>query len=115
MVLSVTPRITRDNRVLLRVKPEVSSGRVNIETGLPEEETSEVETSVLLRDGQGMVIGGLIQERDSNIQSKIHGLGDLHLIGKLFGHRELEKRRSEIIFVLTPHILPYQQDLQTPQ
>ena len=65
VVLNITPRITRDGRVLLHVKPEVSKGEVNPETGLPEEETTELETDVMLDDGQGMIIGGLIKEIDS--------------------------------------------------
>lgn len=107
VVLDVTPRISRDNQVVLHVKPEVSSGRINPETTLPEEETTEVETDVLLPDGQGMVIGGLIQEKDSNVLSKIPILGDIWLVGRLFQRRELVKSRSEIIISLMPRVLPY--------
>lgn len=107
VVLDVMPYISRDNQVVLHVKPEVSSGRINPETNHPEKETTEVETDVLLMDGQGMVIGGLIQERDSNVQSKIPLLGDIWLIGRLFQRRELVKSRSEIIVTLMPRVLPY--------
>ncbi|MHC4405484.1 MAG: type II secretion system protein GspD [Planctomycetota bacterium] len=107
VVLNVTPRISRQGQVMMRVKPEVSSGAVNPDTELPEEETTSVETDVLLTSGQGMVIGGLIQEKDSNVQSKILGLGDLFLVGTLFQRRHIEKVRSEIIITLTPYVLPY--------
>ncbi len=107
VVLRVTPRISRDGLVMMRVKPEVSSGEVNPDTGLPQEETSEVETDIMLRDGQCMVIGGLIQEKDSNIQSKIPILGDIHLLGLLFQRRLVAKTRSEIVFVIVPRIVPY--------
>jgi type IV pilus assembly protein PilQ len=107
VVLTVTPRVTRDGRVLMRIKPEVSTGLVSPETGLPSEETTEVETDVMLSDGHGMVIGGLIQERDLNIQSKIPWLGDLPYVGILFQKRRVEKIRSEIIVTLVPHIQPY--------
>ena len=90
----------------MHIKPEVSSGSVNPETGLPEAETTEVETDVLLYDGQGVVIGGLIQERDTNIQSKIPFLGDLPLVGALFQRRQVVKSRSEIVVVIIPHVLP---------
>jgi len=112
VVMSVTPRISRDGRVLMKVKPEVSSGAINPDTGLPEEETAELETDVILNSGQGMVIGGLIQETDSLIQSKIHFLGDLHIVGKLFQRREIVKNRSEIIIVLLPRVLPYGPEYQ---
>jgi type II secretory pathway component GspD/PulD (secretin) len=105
VVLEVTPQVTRDNRVLMRVKPEVSSGRVNPDTLLPEEQTRELESDVLLADGQGVVIGGLLQEKDSSTRRKIPFLGDLFLIGKLFQRHELTKERSEIVITLVPRIL----------
>ena len=57
-----------------------------------------------------MVIGGLNQERDSNIQSKVPWLGDLSYAGALFQGRQVVKSRSEIIVTLVPHVQPY-----TPQ
>jgi Flp pilus assembly secretin CpaC len=110
VILEITPRITRDNRILLKVRPEVSGGQVNPETGLPDSETSHLETNVLLDDGYGVVIGGLIKETDSVIQSKIPYLGDIYLIGKLFQREEIMKERSEIVVVLIPRVFPYSPD-----
>jgi type IV pilus assembly protein PilQ len=107
VVLTVTPRITRDGRVLMRVKPKVSTGQVDAGTGLPSEDTTEVETDILLNDGQGMVIGGLIQESDSITSSKIPYIADLPYVGILFQKRQVVKERSEIIVTLIPHIQPY--------
>jgi len=107
VVLTVTPRITRDGRVLMRVKPKVSTGQVDATTGLPSEDTTEVETDILLNNGQGMVIGGLIQESDSINQNKIPWFGDLPYVGILFTKRQVVKERSEIIVTLIPRILPY--------
>ena len=109
VVLRVTPRISRDDRVMMQIKPQVSSGRVNPLTGLPEEETTEVETNVLLHNGQAIVIGGLIQEADSDVQSKVPKLGDAWRVGKLFQKREAIKERTEVIITLVPYILPYHQ------
>ncbi|MCI0334354.1 MAG: hypothetical protein L0228_14145 [Planctomycetes bacterium] len=112
VVLTLTPRITRDGRVLLHVKPEVSKGEVNPETGLPEEETTELETDVMLDDGQGMVIGGLISETDSVTQSKVPYLGDVKGVGWLFRKSEVTKNRVEIIVALVPRIQPYDAEWQ---
>jgi type II secretory pathway component GspD/PulD (secretin) len=54
-----------------------------------------------------MVVGGLIQEKDINLQQKIPCLGDLWLVGKLFQYRRIQKSRSEIIITLMPRVLPY--------
>jgi hypothetical protein len=105
VVLRVVPQITRDGSVLMHVKPEVSSGQVNATTGLPEEETTEIETDVLLRDGQGVVIGGLIQEKIIDTQNKHPWLGDKWVVGRLFQKRQFDKSRTEIIIALIPHIV----------
>jgi type IV pilus assembly protein PilQ len=107
VVLRIVPRITRDNRVLLHVKPEVSKGAVNPETGLPESQTAELETDVMLNDNQGMVIGGLIKENDTTTQNKVPYLGNVKGIGFLFRRSETTKERVEIIVALVPRIQPY--------
>jgi type II secretory pathway component GspD/PulD (secretin) len=107
VVLKVIPRVTRDGRVIMRVMPKVSTGQVVPDTGLPSERTAETETDVLLNNGQGMVIGGLIQEKDSNVQSKLPLLGDIPYLGILFQKRQVIRSRNEIIVTLQPHVLPY--------
>jgi len=80
---------------------------VNPETGLPESQTAELETDVMLNDGQGMIIGGLIKENDSVQQSKIPYLGNMRAVGWLFRRSEVTKERVEIIVALVPHVQPY--------
>ncbi len=106
VVLTVTPTIGTDNRILMNVRPQVSSGQINPETGLPEEDTTEVESTVMLDDGQAMIIGGLIQEEDLESQQKIPLIGDLRLVGRLFQRRTMNRRRSEVIVCLVPRIVP---------
>jgi type II secretory pathway component GspD/PulD (secretin) len=106
VVLKVTPRITRDGRVLMSVKPEVSKGLVNEKTGLPEQDTTQVESSLMLPDGRGMVIGGLIEEKDHHEQQKVAILGDLWLVGRLFQHHRTTRERKEVIITLLPRIVP---------
>jgi type IV pilus assembly protein PilQ len=107
VVLEVTPVITRDGNIMMTVAPQISSGQINLATQLPEEETTEIQTSLMLPDGHGMVIGGLIKEEDIENQTKIPILGDLWLVGRLFQRRELSRKRDEIIIALIPHVMPY--------
>jgi type II secretory pathway component GspD/PulD (secretin) len=104
VVLTVTPIITEDGQVLLTVAPQVSTGRINATTKLPEKESTEVQTTALLCDGQAIVIGGLIKESTIDGQNKIPFLGDLWFIGRLFQSRERLRERSEIIITLLPRI-----------
>ena len=112
VVLEVVPRITRDGRVLMRIKPKVSTGAISADTGLPSEKTSEAETDVMMCSGQAMVLGGLIQEEDRNVQSKLPLLGDIPYLGILFQKRQVVKSRKEIIVTLRPYVLPYSPVLQ---
>lgn len=106
VILKVTPTITDDGQILLQVQPQVSTGRISPITQLPESETNEVDTRVLLADGEALVIGGLIRESDADNQNKVPWLGDLWLIGWLFQRREVTRSRSEIIVAIVPRILP---------
>lgn len=110
IVLRVTPQITADNRVIMTVQPEISTGEINETTGLPDKATTEVETSIILNDGRGIIIGGLIQEADTDRQSKIPFVGDFWLAGRFFQRRIAARDRSEIIVALVPRVVPYGPD-----
>ncbi|MEZ6134999.1 MAG: hypothetical protein R3C53_08835 [Pirellulaceae bacterium] len=106
VVLTVTPQISSDGQIVLKVHPKVSSGDINPSTTLPEEETTEVDTSIMVPNGHGVIIGGLIQEIDNDRQSKVPFLGDVWVIGRLFQRRSVERERSEVIVALLPRIVP---------
>jgi type II secretory pathway component GspD/PulD (secretin) len=108
VVLQVQPTITRDDQVLLTVQPKVSGGRINPDSGLPEEDTTEANTTVLLSDGQGMVIGGLIKEIDDHKKTWVPWLGEMPVIRHLFSRSNNDNQRVEVILALTPHIVPYE-------
>lgn len=109
--LRITPWISRDGRILMRVLPEVSDGVLN-QQGLPETAKTEVATDVFLADGQGIVIGGLIRENDSVNQAKVPFIGDIPYAGAFFQRREAKRSRSEVIVALMPHLLPYAPDIE---
>jgi hypothetical protein len=111
--LRVTPLITRDGHVLLRVEPEVSTAGDRETPELPPDTSkTHLETDIMLSDGQGMIIGGLIKETDSVTQSKIPYLGDVKGLGWFFRRSEVTKERVEIIVALVPRIQPYSQEWQ---
>lgn len=112
VILHVTPRISRDDQILMAVKPEVSTGSVDQTSGLPSSNTTTVETDVLLPNGRGIVIGGLIQESDNANISKIPVLGDIWLFGRLFQKRNIVRSRTEVVIFLVPRIVPYDPEFQ---
>jgi type IV pilus assembly protein PilQ len=106
VILRVTPNISQDGQVLLSVKPEVSDGLINPVTGLPDSNTTEVDTKVLLADGEALVIGGLIKEGDSETITKIPYLGDAKYVGYFFQRRTVARKRTETIIALLPRVIP---------
>ncbi len=74
-------------------------------TGLPTEQTSEVTSNIMVRDGETVMIGGLIETKDVNETSRVPILGYLPGIGWLFSSEKTSTTRDEIIVLLTPHIL----------
>lgn len=112
VLLNIRPRITRDGRVLLHVRPEVSTGAIDPLTQVPNKKTTELETDVMLEDGQGMIIGGLIDEQDHTAQNKIPYLGDLWRVGFFFRESEVLKERKEVVIAIVPRIQPYAADYE---
>jgi len=109
VILQVTPRITPDGRVLMRVIPEVSSvDPVPVNLGNGQLGTSlniqHIETTVTASDGETVALGGLITRADAKNENRIPWLGDLPGVGALFRFRTQTKARSELLVVLTPHV-----------
>ncbi len=115
VILTVTPRISPDGSVLMRVRPEVSSvipTQVPISTNLTATafNVQAVETTVIANDGETVAIGGLITKRDEKRENKIPWLGDLKYIGSAFRYRTHVKEKRELVVILTPHIVRNQFD-----
>jgi type IV pilus assembly protein PilQ len=103
--LRFRPFIGNDGYVRLEIHPQRSSGIVDPITGLPTEQTSEVTTNIMVRDGETVVIGGLIESKDVNTTLRVPILGYLPGVGWLFSSEETTTQRNEIIVMLTPHVL----------
>ena len=101
--LTVLPQINRNGFITLQVTSKVSSAG----TGTPPPvETRSASTSVLVRDQETLVIGGLIREQEDTLVTKIPMLGDLPLIGPLlFQSREVKKTKRDLVIFITPKII----------
>ena len=104
IVLTVRPVITADGNVLMSVLPKVSGGKIT-QNGFPEEETTEVQTTILIPDGGGVIIGGLIREEDVNSKALVPFFGRIPILGALFRRRSEQVRRNELIVALVTHVM----------
>lgn len=110
LVLSVTPQISEDGWIMLDVTPILSRLRA-IETSPQQTATAPVldvkQSSglVRLKDGEMVIIGGLIQEESSETERKVPLLGDIPYLGRLFKGTYTAKRKSELVIFISPKII----------
>ena len=108
--LRFTPTILGEDLVHLKVAPEVSaldfSNAITLAGfRIPALLTRRTETEVELRDGQTFAIAGLIDSSLTETSRKIPGLGDIPILGRLFRSRAYQRNETELIVMITPHIL----------
>jgi pilus assembly protein CpaC len=116
--LSFTPTVI-GNRVHLKVKPEVSTldyaNGVNLQGfRIPALSTRRTETELELIDGQTFAIAGLMNNSMNTTLSKIPGIGDIPILGLLFKSKAAQKNLTELVVMITPHILPRNSPGVTP-
>jgi type IV pilus assembly protein PilQ len=103
--LSVKPIVNADRRITLNVKPEVSVAGASPSNGAPPVVSArDAQTTVLLRDGETIAIGGLIQESTEKLTIGIPLLMNIPLLGYLFKTTTDTKKRDELIVFITPKI-----------
>ncbi len=110
--LAVRPFVSKNGLIRLELRPQVSSfslRTITDNTGasvtIPDEDTTEMTTNVMVRDGQTVVLGGLFTETTTATRRQVPVLGNIPLIGQAFRGNDDETRRSEIIFLITPSIV----------
>jgi type IV pilus assembly protein PilQ len=106
--LEVTPQITAEGTVFLDVTVEntqIDQGIARIQ-GTPALDTQSTETKVLINDGGTVVIGGVVVTNQNTSVDQVPLLGSVPLIGNLFKHTTINVSTQELLFFLTPRILP---------
>lgn len=106
--LQIAPRVTEDDQIILTLYPQVSLVTKYLKTqagDYPQISTREVRTTVPVKSGATLAIGGLIRDDDIKSAQKIPLLGDLPILGQFFRHNSKTKDRTEIVIFLTPKIV----------
>jgi type IV pilus assembly protein PilQ len=98
------PFIGNDGFVRMELHPADSIGGLTA-ANLPFEQTTEVTTNVMVKDGQTILIGGLFREVTSDTRAQVPLLGDIPILGAAFQSRSNANRRQEVIILLTVHII----------
>lgn len=108
--LSITPTINSDGYITTVIQPEVSSvvGFTGPDNSLPIISTRQANTTVRLKDGNSVIIGGLLSEERTKNVTKLPLLGDIPGLGLLFQHHNSTLTKKDLVIEVTPHILPEQ-------
>jgi general secretion pathway protein D len=107
IILTVRPQINAKGLVTLEIAQEVSDAKSTTTGvgGTPTFTVRQAQTSLITADNQTVVLGGLIREDQTNTQAGIPGLRKMPLLGPLFGSEAVSKQRTELLVLITPHII----------
>ena len=113
IVLDITAYIDDTETILLKVVPSVTSAE--LEAGIPVTNTALVNTSLLVKNGETVFIGGLIQDSKIKTKDAVPVLGSIPVLGVLFGRNSRSLDKTEIVVLITPQIIDGQVKTLKPQ
>jgi general secretion pathway protein D len=113
VLLNITPQITDDNEIILRINPSVSNFKYSDDDGkqtepreiAPDTSEKKLSTIVKVKNGNTIILGGLITHGEASDNSNVPVLSDIPLLGEAFKHEGVKKTTKELIFVITPRII----------
>lgn len=107
IVLNITPRISDNGRVLLEIEQEASDVVPTTTSTLdsPTIQQRRIKTTVSVNDGEGIVLGGMIQDRATNTRNQVPLVGQIPVVGNLFKNKDDEIRRTELLIAITPRVI----------
>jgi len=111
MTLQVRPSITPEKRVDMRVRVDLSQLTSQLVNSQPVTSKVETETNMIVRDGETIMLGGMLFQKESLVNRKLPLLGDLPLVGGLFQHNDAVQSNNELILFVTPFVIDDAQDL----
>jgi len=110
--LIVKPRISNNNKVTLELKTVLEDIKeTDVISGNPNTNKKEVNTTVMVNNGESVILGGLIKNKVEKINSKVPLLGDIPYLGVLFRNSYDINDKINLIIIVTPYIIPKSEDL----
>ena len=123
LVMNVTPFITRDQEVILNVRPTISrilnfaedpspalAGQTEVRNLIPEIQIREMESLLRVQSGNVAIIGGLMQNKVDNRTAGVPGLQQLPVLGRLFTHEIRDIEKTELLVFLKPTVIDHNRD-----
>ena len=102
--LELTPTMTQDGLITLSVSPEIKTAGRSTGDGPRDISSRNMKTTVVLRDGETLCLGGLIRKNKTEVRSAVPFLGSIPLLGRLFSYTSEEEDESELAIFITPSV-----------
>jgi general secretion pathway protein D len=118
IILRFTPQVSEGDKVTLKIFEEISAIQATVTAGIdprqvgPTTSKRTAKTTVVVDSKQTIVIGGLFRDDADVTEQKVPCIGDIPLLGKLFGRTQNNARKTNLVIFLTPHIVRTAQDLK---
>ncbi|WP_245322564.1 MULTISPECIES: type II and III secretion system protein family protein [unclassified Mesorhizobium] len=103
--LNFTPVVLDDGKIHMKLAPEVSDLTGFTPAGDPIFTNRKLATTVNLRDGQSFAVGGLLSSKNTRLQDQVPWLGQVPIIGALFKNSSTQKEETELVVIVTPHLV----------
>jgi len=113
LTLKVKPRISSDDKVVLNIKTVLEDVLSDNGEGRPTTTKREVKTTSIVKNGETVIIGGLVKSKDGKNSVKVPLFGDIPILGTLFTHNSTTKDKTDLVIMVTPYIVRRSEDLQT--
>ncbi len=111
LTLKITPRIDSDSKVALNVKATIEDLLPGSPTLMPITSKRTIDTTTIVRNGQSIIIGGLVKDNKDITMKKVPLLGDIPILGSLFRHKMVNNDKTTLAIILTPYIVKKSDDL----
>jgi general secretion pathway protein D len=108
----VKPRVSKENKVLIQIDTILEGIKnENYTNSNPNTSKKELRTTAVVNNGESVILGGLIENKNQKSVEKIPIAGDIPLIGELFKNRLNDVQNKSLVVIITPYVVPINKDL----
>lgn len=112
LTLKVKPRVSKENKVLIQIDTILEGIKnENYTNSNPNTSKKELRTTAVVNNGESVILGGLIENKNQKSVEKIPIAGDIPLIGELFKNRLNDVQNKSLVVIITPYVVPINKDL----
>ena len=112
LTLKVKPRISNDTKVTLEINTILEGVKTTQTTsGNADTSKKEIKTTAILNNGESVIIGGLIENKEESTNQKVPVLGDIPLFGELFKNKAVNTKKNNLVVIVTPYLIPKTKDI----